>query len=201
MPLPPKAPDPTLRTRVLDTAATLLARDGLGPFTLDAVARELGVPVAKLTEVCFSREDLIFQVLKQQVDALISRSNALIEPDVPVMELMRGLSEMLAVEIQAKPLLLDLLLGQAAAALPQWSQRLDELRSRLMAVALRVVEVGREQEILRTDLPADLVAGLLFEIHVAGHLLHRQQAPEAPLRATQRRLAILEVLYNGLRPR
>jgi hypothetical protein len=159
------------------------------------------VPVAKLTEVCFSREDLIFQVLKQQVDALISRSNALIEPDVPVMELMRGLSEMLAVEIQAKPLLLDLLLGQAAAALPQWSERLDELRSRLMAVALRVIEVGREQEILRTDLPADLVAGLLFEIHVAGHLLHRQQMAEAPLRATQRRLAILEVLYNGLRPR
>ncbi len=195
------SPMEDLRGRVLDAATALLLRTGFSKVGLEDVALEAGVARSKLLEICFSREELFFQVLTREVERVVADLQGLLQPDVPVMELMRAVSERSQAFMADHPLLLQLMLGEAADAMPDWADRLNELRQRLLRFSQQVVQVGIDQEILRQDVPAELVAGLLFEVHVAGFLLHGREGPEAKVRATQRRAAILDVLYNGLRRR
>lgn len=189
------------RTAVLDATESLLRRSGFAKVQLEDVALEAAVTRAQLNEICFSREELFFQVLVREVEQVVSELELLLAQEVPALELMRALSERGFSFVSEHPLLLQLLLGEAADAMPSWEERLDELRRRLLEIPMKLVELGMNQGILRRDLPADLIAGLLFEIHVAGYLLHHRPGPDAAFKAAQRRAAILEILANGLRDR
>lgn len=189
------------RTQLLDAARELLTQQGFEETTLQQVAERAQVPSSRILDHCLGREDLFFQVLTREVETLAAIGRQIISPNIPVMGLLAALSERAFGHITQNRLLLQLLVGSVAEAMPEWQERLDDLIRRLQKVAVDALKIGIEQRVLREDLPLDLVAGYLIESHVAGYLLHHRPGPEAQLRASQRRLAVLEILFNGLRRR
>jgi hypothetical protein len=61
-----------------------------------------------------------------------------------------------------------------------------------------MVQAGIAQKIFRDDLDVPLLARVLFELHMAGHLLHYRPGADLKLRALQRRIAALDLVFRGI---
>ena len=198
---PKPAGERSEQDRILDAAAKLFLRNGFGKTQLDDVGRQSGAGLGAVMKVCFSKEELLYRVLQREVGELVGEAMRPVSPDVPFPELMRVVAERAFGVIESRPLVLRLLLGLWDAEAPAWEERFHELRQRLISVPQEVLKIGVAQGALRDDLPLDLAAALLFEVHVAGYLLHHRPGPDQALRAEQRRALAIDVLFNGMRVR
>ena len=193
--------DRSEQDRIFDAAAELFLRNGFPRTQLDDVARQSGVGLSAVMKVCFSKEELLYRVLQREVGELVTEAMGPVSEDVPFPELMRIVAERAFGVIESRPLVLRLLLGLWDAEAPAWEERFHELRQRLISVPQEVLRIGVLRGVLRDDLPLELAAALLFEVHVAGYLLHHRPGPDQALRAEQRRALAIDVLFNGMRVR
>ena len=190
----------TDKEKIFEAAEELFGERSVKDVSLDAIATRAGVPPGAVSKVALSKEELVYQLVSRDVTALVAEAQRL-GSGATAEEAMRLISERAFTFIGARALLRSLMTGELMSAMPEWEERLRELRERCVGVARGVVEMGVKKGLLRGDLPLDLVAQLLLEVHLAGYAFHFKPGPDLLLRAEQRRKVALEVLLNGLRPR
>lgn len=185
------------RERLLDAATRVARTQGLAAVTLESACSTAGglTPPDDIV----TREDLLLAVLGRDVDHVIDVvSEVRAGHQGNAMELFRAMSQRSFEAMNARPLLLALVTGAATEALPQDEARLTSMLKRMADVLEPVVSLGQQQNLFRADLPSDVVARILLELHLAGHLLGSRPGPDAKLRALQRRLAALDLIFRGI---
>lgn len=196
----PGPPTPAME-RLIAGAAQLFAARGFERTTLDGLADATGFPRPRLITAFKSKEGIFVRVLQTQVEALVNRVRKDLKSEMPVPMLLRTLSERAVTELEQSPLLLQLVLVQCDAYLPGWEDHLDKLRKRLIDVVGQVIKVGMSEGHIRKELPVEVVASLIFDVHVAGQLLSQRPGPHKDKLAAQRRMVALDVIFNGIRAR
>jgi len=198
MPLPP--PAGMDRNRVLELAGQAFAKLGLGA-TLEDVAKASSLAKADLQRVCISKEDLLCQVLGRELDLLVERSDRMLDTMAPFALTFERLTHQTMLATEQRPFLPWLMLGRLDDLFPAWRARFDELRARCLGVPVHAVELGIRMGAFRSDLPVELVAQILFELHVTGHLMRLAHGPDAAQRSDARRKVALALLFDGLEKR
>ena len=193
-----KVPD---REQLLEAASELFGARGIKATSLEDLGATLQLSPAALRQLATSKEDLLFQIASRDVKALVAEGQRLSSTSATVEQLMTLISERAFTFIGARPVLLELMVGALQATMPEWEVRLRELRDRCVQVCRGVLEIGVKQKALRADLPMDLVAAILLELHLAGFAFHHSDGPDRMLRAAQRRTVAVDLFLNGLRPR
>jgi len=191
----------------LTGAQVPLAAPPVAPVPLDPVsqalarARREGLAALKTLPVppeFESREAYLLSLIRRDVDEVVAAVRAVQRPGERAMLMMKVMSERSYQAVQDHALVLTLINGDAQESLRAHQEELVALVQRMADTILPAVQAGVEQQLFRSDLPGDMVARVLFELHMAGHLLHREAGPAMFLRATQRRFAALELIFRGI---
>jgi hypothetical protein len=84
--------------------------------------------------------------------------------------------------------------------LPEWHERLDELRALGRINSSEVLKLGVRQGLFRADLDLEEIATILQDFMIATHLFH-DHGPEKQERIARRIATGFEMLMNGIRSR
>ncbi|MFC5379349.1 TetR/AcrR family transcriptional regulator [Aquipuribacter nitratireducens] len=174
------------RTRVLETARRLVARDGAA-VRMDDVATEAGVAVGTLYRHFGTKEALVAAVVEDSVVAIADRaeaSAAALEAGAPAWEVVEDLVQQVARSYQADKAV------KAAAALLRpdgaGGETLTAATRRAEAAVGRVLALAQDAGALRPDVTTEDLAVVLAQV------------PDDPTGRAQERY--LRVVLRGLRP-
>lgn len=188
------------RECILVEAARAFARFGFRKASIDQIAKKAGVAKGTVYLAAESKEDLFYQVLHREVRAWIAEVATVIDPRVPADQLLAKCSQLGLEYLEARPLVKELLFGQAHLLLPSWGDRLDELVNLGGENASAIIKLGMRQGIFREDLDVDLVSELLLDLQLAYFVLH-DRGPNKDERLARRKVAAFDLILNGIRQR
>ena len=183
---------------ILLEAARAFARFGFKKASVDDIAKGAKVAKGTIYLACESKEDLFYQVLHRDVRSWVADVSKLIDPRVPADELLAMMSKAALMYLDQRPLVRDLLFGKTAELLPNWAERLHELRSLGSAGVIEVLKLGGRQGVFRSDLDVEAVASLLQDLQLTTYLFHNRGADREE-RLDQRMRAGLDMILNGIR--
>jgi AcrR family transcriptional regulator len=183
---------------ILAEASRAFARHGFKKASVDDIARRAGVAKGTVYLAAESKQDLYYQVLHREVRAWVGETGAVIDPRVKADELLARLVAAATGYLERHPLVRELLFGEAAAALPGWADRFDELRVIGQGNIVEVLRLGIKQKVFREDLDVETVASLLQDLEVATYLFHTR-AKDAHEQLARRGAVGLDLVLNGLR--
>lgn len=186
------------RDCILIEAAKAFARHGFKKASIDQIAQKAGVAKGTVYLAAESKEDLFYQVLHREVRAWIAEVAANIDPRVPADQLLVQASQQGLEYLEARPLVKELLFGQAHLYLPNWGERLDHLVSLGRENATQILRLGMRQGIFRPELDVDTVAELLLDLQLAYFVLH-DRGPDRESKLARRKVAAFDLVMNGLR--
>jgi AcrR family transcriptional regulator len=180
---------------ILVEAARAFARFGFKKASIDDIAREAGVGKGTVYLAADSKEDLFYQVLHREMRAWQAECARIIDPRVPASELLSKLLTTSMVYVEKHPLVVDLLLGETAKTLPNWADRLDELKAIGRANVTEVLRIGIRQKAFRAELEVETVASLLQDFQLAAFKPPGSQKTRPKL-AEHARVGLDLVLYG-----
>jgi len=154
---------------ILLQAARAFARFGFKKASIDDIAREAGVGKGTVYLAAESKEDLFYQVLHREVRAWQAECARTIDPRVPAPKLLGDLLTAAMDYVEKHPLVLDLLRGETLRALPDWEDRLEDLRAIGRQNVVEVLRIGVRQRAFREDLEVETVASLLQDFQLAAY--------------------------------
>jgi AcrR family transcriptional regulator len=186
------------RDCILIEAARAFARYGFKKASIDQIAKHAGVAKGTVYLAAESKEDLFYQVLHREVRAWIAEVAAGIDPRVPADQLLVQASQQGLEYLEARPLVKELLFGQAHLYLPNWGERLDHLVSLGRENATQILRLGIRQGLFRAELDVDTVAELLLDLQLAYFVLH-DRGPDRESKLARRKIAAFDLVMNGLR--
>jgi hypothetical protein len=153
-----------------------------------------------------SKEDLYYQGLHREIREWQSECARAIDPRVRADELLGVLLAAGLQYLEQRPLVCDLLRGDATAVLPEWGARFDELRALGRANLVEVLRLGMKQHVFRGDLEVETVASLLQDFHLSAWLALRTRADRDRTSSAAARDELvhrarvgLDLVLNGLR--
>ncbi len=190
---------PAQREAVLAAAAQRFAGNGLRRVSLEEVAHEASVDRAVVLSLCASKEDLLLQAAAWEVDRFLVLARSWLDARADARRNLHAISERAFDYMGMRPLLLQLMLGALPELAAGAEARIEELRSRFVSIIEEALRLGVSSGELRRDLPVPLTATLLFDLHVAGYLLHTRPSPDKAERAARRREVALDLVLDGLR--
>ena len=183
---------------ILLEAARAFARFGFKKASVDDIAKGAKVAKGTIYLACESKEDLFYQVLHRDVRSWVADVSKLIDPRIPADELLAMMSKAALAYLDHRPLVRDLLFGKTAELLPNWAERLQELRSLGSAGVIEVLRLGGRQGVFRADLDVEAVASLLQDLQLTTYLFHNRGA-DREARLERRMRAGLDLILNGIR--
>jgi AcrR family transcriptional regulator len=183
---------------ILLEAARAFARFGFKKASVDDIAKGAKVAKGTIYLACESKEDLFYQVLHRDVRSWVADVSKLIDPRVPADELLAMMSKAALMYLDQRPLVRDLLFGKTAELLPNWAERLQELRSLGSAGVIEVLKLGGRQGVFRADLDVEAMASLLQDLQLTTYLFHNRGA-DREARLDRRMRAGLDMILNGIR--
>lgn len=154
---------------ILLQAARAFARFGFKKASIDDIAREAGVGKGTVYLAAESKEDLFYQVLHREVRAWQAECARTIDPRVPASKLLGDLLTAAMDYVEKHPLVLDLLRGETLRAMPDWEERLEDLRAIGRQNVVEVLRIGVRQRAFREDLEVETVASLLQDFQLAAY--------------------------------
>ncbi len=92
----------------------------------------------------------------------------------------------------------DPVFGNHQLILPEWADRLEELRAVGRTNLLEIVRLGVRQGIFRPDLEMDEVAEIIEDVAIATHVFHSRGENKQERLARRVRVAI-DLLMHGIR--
>ncbi len=183
--------------RILDCAAEAFARFGFRKTSIADIAADARVAKGTVYLAATSKQDLFYQVLHREVREGVAAVGQLIDARKSAESLLATVLEADCQHYDTRPLIRELLVGEAAVAVPDQSVEFSELR-RLARSNLRdVVRLGQRQGVFRTDIEADLAAELMQDIQVATLLFH--DAPGLSEASHPRWQTTVQIFVRGLR--
>jgi TetR/AcrR family fatty acid metabolism transcriptional regulator len=183
---------------ILLEAARAFGRFGFKKASVDDIAKGAGVAKGTVYLACESKEDLFYQVLHREVRSWVAETAKLIDPRIPADQLLVLMSQAALEHLDNHPLVRDLLFGKTTQVLPNWSERLSELRAVGTANVVEVLRLGVRQGIFRDDLDFEATASLLQDLQLTTFLFH-MQGPDREERLLRRQNAALALVMHGLR--
>lgn len=185
---------------ILTAAISAFTRFGFKKASVDEIARDAGVAKGTVYLAAENKEDLFFQALHREVREWVAADARLIDPRLPADEIMATLGWKAMAEIEGKPLIWALLAGEHSRLLPQWSDRLDDLRGLCARNIVEVLQLGIRQGRFRKNLDVEAVADILLDLQISTLLFHNRKSPDLDERLQRRGLAAFELIFDGLRP-
>ena len=183
---------------ILTAAARAFARFGLKKTSVDEIAKDAGVAKGTIYLAAESKEDLFYQALHREVRAWTADMARLIDPRQPADELLRTIALAGLRYLNDRPLVRDLLFGTHHLMLPEWTERLDQLRELGRANVIEILKLGVKQGRFRDDLDLEEVAKILQDIALSTYLLHDRGVDRSE-RVAKRMETAHELLMRGLR--
>jgi hypothetical protein len=137
-------------------------------------------------------------VLHREVRSWVAETATLIDPRIPADQLLLLMSQAGFEHLDSHPLVRDLLFGKTIELMPNWSERLSELRSVGTANVAEVLRLGVRQGIFRDGLDFEATASLLQDLQLTTYLFH-MRGPDREERLLRRRDAAIALVMDGLR--
>src|SRR5262249_13588476 len=113
---------------ILVAAARAFARFGFKKASVEEIAKDAGVAKGTVYLACDTKEDLFYQAIHREMRAWSAEIAKLIDPRRPADQLLVECARAGLEYMHQRPLVRELLFGQHHLILPEWSERLDELR-------------------------------------------------------------------------
>jgi AcrR family transcriptional regulator len=183
---------------ILTAAARAFARFGFKKTSIEEIAKDAGVAKGTIYLACDTKEDLFYQAVHREVRAWNAEVAKLIDPRAPADELLIACAEASYRYLEARPLVKDLLFGHHHLVLPEWADRLDELRALGRANIIELLRLGVKQGRLRADLDIEEVAMILEDLMVSTYLFHLR-GDDLEQRMMKRMTTAFEIVFNGMR--
>lgn len=185
------------RECILVEAAKCFARFGFKKASVDEIAKQAGVGKGTVYLAADSKEDLYYQVLHREMRAWIAECSQTLDHRKPADRLLGELLGIALDHLESHPLVVELLYGSAEKMLPEWRDRLQELRTLGRANLIEILRLGIKQGTFRKELDVETVAALLQDFHLSAYLPHHQGDA---IEDVQRRAKVgLDLVLNGLR--
>lgn len=178
-------------------AARAFAKFGLKKASVEDIAKDAGVAKGTIYLAAESKEDLFYQALHREVRAWTAELSKLVDPRLPAEELLRNIALAGLQYLNDRPLVRDLLFGTHHLMMPEWVDRLDQLRELGRANLLEILRLGVKQGRFRADLDLDEVAKVMQEIALSTYLLHDRGADREE-RIARRLETTHQLLMHGL---
>jgi AcrR family transcriptional regulator len=185
---------------ILRSATRAFNRFGFKKASVDEIAREAGVAKGTVYLACDSKEDLFYQALLTETRSWSADIARLIDPRTPADDLLGTVALAALDSLERRPMVRDLLLGRHHGLLPNWGDRLDELRALGRQNAVEIVKLGIRQGRFRADLDVDQVAELLQDLQLSTYIFHNRGDDKVE-RLARRLRAGLDLVLNGMRHR
>jgi len=182
---------------ILTEAAKAFARFGFKKASVDDIAKQAGVGKGTVYLAAESKEDLFYQVLHREIRTWTAECARIIDQRTPANQLLAELLRISIEYLRDRPLVRELLFGQTAKIMPDWADRLSDLRQLGKANIAEVLKLGVRQKLFREDLDIEIVAGLLQDFSIAEQVftLGRQDSSEVQFHRAQ---VGLDLVLNGL---
>jgi AcrR family transcriptional regulator len=190
--------DAAKREAILDAATHAFARHGFKKASIDEIARAAGVAKGTVYLACETKEDLFYQVVHREVRAWTADVAKLVDPRVPADQLLMQCGLASRAYLHKRPLVRDLVFGSHQLLLPEWADRLDQLRELGRVNAREILTLGVRQGLFRSDLDLNEIAAIMEDVLIATHAFYdRGKGREE--RVMNRMRTAFELLLNGLR--
>jgi AcrR family transcriptional regulator len=183
---------------ILTSAIAAFTRFGFKKASVDEIARDAGVAKGTVYLAADSKEDLFFQALHREVRGWVAENAKLIDPRVPADELLQTLTWTTLSQVESKKLVWELLAGEHNRLLPQWSDRLDELRDLCAQNIVEVLKLGLRQGRFRQGLDVEPVSDLLLDLLISTLVFHNRRSPDFAVRIERRAKAAFSLILEGL---
>ncbi len=184
---------------ILSAATRLFARFGFKKTSVDQIAKDAGVAKGTVYLAADTKEDLFYQAVHREVRAYAAEIAKLIDPRKRADELLVETTLAGLQYLDERPLVRDLIFGNLQLILPEWADRLDELRALGRTNVIEILRLGVRQGVFRGNVDVDEVAEIVEDVSIATHVFHRH-APNRDDKLKRRMKSAFDLLMNGLRP-
>ena len=182
----------------LERGTQLFARFGFKKTSVDQIAKDAGVAKGTVYLAADTKEDLFYQAVHREVRAYTAEIAKLIDPRKAADQLLAEVTLAGMQYLDDRPLVRDLIFGNHQLILPEWADRLEELRTLGRQNAAEIVRLGIRQGIFRGDLDVDEVATLLEDMAIATQVFHNRGVNKEE-RLRKRLVTAFDLLMNGIR--
>jgi AcrR family transcriptional regulator len=189
--------DQSKKECILVAAARAFARFGLKKASVEEIAKEAGVAKGTIYLAAESKEDLFYQALHREVRAWTGELSKLVDPRRNADDLLREIALAGLQYMNDRPLVRDLLYGTHHLMMPEWVDRLDELRALGRANLLEILRLGVKQGRFRAELDVDEVAKILQDVALSTYLVP-DRGDQRDERIAKRLLAAHDLIMHGL---
>lgn len=190
--------DQSKKECILQAAARAFARFGFKKAAVEEIAKDAGVAKGTVYLACDTKEDLFYQAVHREVRNWSAEIAKLIDPRKPADQLLVETARAGFEYMHQRPLVRELLFGQHHLVLPEWTERLDELRALGRINCTEVLKLGVKQGIFRADLEVDEVSLILQDFMLATHFFH-DRGPDKEAKLARRLATGFEMLMHGIR--
>src|SRR3954471_18580448 len=183
---------------ILTAATRLFARFGFKKTSVDQIAKDAGVAKGTVYLAADTKEELFYQAVHREVRAYTAEIAKLIDPRKAA-DVMLAETTLAGIQyLDERPLVRDLIFGNHQILLPEWADRLDELRALGRTNCAEIIRLGIRQGVFRSDLDVDELATLLEDMAIATQVFHNRGANKAE-RLHKRLVTAFDLLMNGIR--
>ncbi|MGZ3405076.1 MAG: TetR/AcrR family transcriptional regulator [Polyangia bacterium] len=183
---------------ILSAATRLFARFGFKKTSVDQIAKDAGVAKGTVYLAADTKEDLFYQAVHREVRAYTAEIAKLIDPRKAA-DVMLAETTLAGIQyLEDRPLVRDLIFGNHQILLPEWADRLDELRALGRTNCAEIIRLGIRQGVFRADLDIEELASLLEDMAIATQVFHNRGANKAE-RLRKRLVTAFDLLMNGIR--
>ncbi len=186
---------------ILAAAARAFARFGFKKAAVEEIAKDAGVAKGTVYLAADTKEDLFYQAVHREVRAWVADSAKIIDPRVPADQLLIQCAQAGMQYMENRPLVRDLLFGNHQLLLPEWADRLDELRELGRQNLTEILRLGVRQGRFRDGLDLEEVSHVLEDVALTTHVFYHRPRPDREARVARRMAAAFDLLLNGLSPR
>ncbi|MCU1281946.1 MAG: TetR/AcrR family transcriptional regulator [bacterium] len=183
---------------ILSAATRLFARFGFKKTSVDQIAKDAGVAKGTVYLAADTKEDLFYQAVHREVRAYTAEIAKLIDPRKAA-DVMLAETTLAGIQyLDERPLVRDLIFGNHQILLPEWADRLDELRALGRTNCAEIIRLGMRQGVFRADLDVEELSMLLEDMAIATQVFHNRGANKAE-RLRKRLVTAFDLLMNGIR--
>jgi AcrR family transcriptional regulator len=144
------------RRLILDAAVRVFARSGFHTSRVGDIAEEAGVAHGLLYHYFSSKDEVLETIFREQWGVLVDRLQAIEDSGEPAIDQLRHVAAIVLRNWKHQPDVIRVLVREIARS-PEVQARIGELVKPIAAVQ-RIIERGRENGELRSDLHAEFAA-------------------------------------------
>ncbi len=183
---------------ILKAACGAFARFGFKKTSVDQIARDAGVAKGTVYLAAETKEDLFYQAVHREVRQYTAELAKVIDPRKPADQLLAETTIAGLKYLEERPLVRDLIFGNHQLILPEWAERLDELRALGRTNIIEILRLGVRQGLFRAELDVEGVAEILEDVAIATHVFHAR-GDDKQERLQKRMRVAFDLLMNGVR--